>query len=102
MSEYVNKQAPNGAVVSDGIFYTGTGLNIQTGYLLKNNLELALRFTEVLPAAETLRAGIHQYTFGVSKYIVGHSLKIQSDLTRIEIEGEDGSMMYRAQVEVSF
>ncbi|MEQ8531264.1 MAG: porin [Imperialibacter sp.] len=102
MSEYVNKQAPNGPVVSDGTYYTGTGLNIQAGYLLKNNFELALRFTEVLPAVETLRAGIHQYTFGVSKYIVGHSLKIQSDLTRIEIEGGDGSMMYRAQVEVSF
>ncbi|WOK06737.1 porin [Imperialibacter roseus] len=102
MSEYVVKRAPEGAVVMDGAFYTGTGFNVQTGYLLENNFELALRFTEVLPAKETMRADVHQYTLGVSKYIVGHSLKIQSDLTRIEIEGEDGSIMYRAQVEVSF
>ena len=94
-----------------GSFYTGTGFNGQLGYLFKNNWELAGRYTEIAPFRYTGIASsvaklnneiIKQYTFGVSKYIVGHSLKIQSDVTYTEEEDKNDAYGYRLQVELSF
>lgn len=105
MVEYANKKAPAGAVIVDEqgklkeAFYTGVGFNWQAGYLLKNNLEIAARYTNVHPEEVTLRKNTTEYTVGVSKYIVGHSLKIQTDLTYIQEEMNPDLLMYRFQVE---
>ncbi|UII31217.1 OprO/OprP family phosphate-selective porin [Fulvivirga ulvae] len=107
MVEYANKKAHNGPAIVDetgatiGSFYTGSGINIQSGYLFKNNIELAARYTGVEPDKETGKDKNDQYTVGLSKYIVGHALKIQSDITLIDEEGADSQYMYRFQVEFS-
>lgn len=107
MIEYANKKAHNGPAITDetgatiGTFYTGTGFNIQSGYLFKNNIELAGRYTSVDPDDETGKAQNNQYTLGLSKYIVGHALKIQSDISLIDEENADRQYMYRFQVEFS-
>ncbi|MEQ8423066.1 MAG: porin, partial [Cyclobacteriaceae bacterium] len=88
--EYAHKTSPDGAAVLDGsgnfvdAFYTGEGISWQAGYLFKNNFELASRYTQVSPERVTRRNDNTQYTFGISKYFVGHSLKIQSDVTLIK------------------
>lgn len=106
--EYAHKTAPDDPVILDendqfvSAFYTGEGLSAQAGYLFSNNVEIAGRYTAVNPENVTLNPMTKQYTLGVSKYIVGHSLKVQSDVTFIEEEGADDNVMYRLQVELGF
>ena len=108
MVEYVNKQAPDGPLVYDAdgsvtdAFYTGEGFNWQAGYLFKNNLEVAGRYTHVTPEAITGRNPNTQYTLGLSRYFVGHNLKIQTDVSFIEEVNKDDVLMYRLQMEVAF
>jgi len=109
MAEYANKKAPDGPLVYDtdgttvlDAFYTGEGFNWQAGYLFENNLEVAARYTHVSPEAVTGRNPNTQYTLGLSRYFVGHNLKIQTDLTFIEEDNRDDALMYRLQMEVAF
>jgi phosphate-selective porin OprO and OprP len=108
-SEYMNKQASGGAVLKDksNYFLTGRGWNIQSGYLFKNNIEIAARYTIVDPSAEIKMEGledrIREYTLGVSKYFVGHNLKVQSDISHIRnYMDTDPALRYRLQVELAF
>lgn len=71
---------------SDGderFVYVGHGENYQTSYLFKNNYEIVGRFSRVRPYSEIqhLTPEVKQFTVGASKYIRGHRLKLQSDLT---------------------
>lgn len=108
LMEYANKKSPDGPVILDGsgnfvnAFYTGSGISWQAGYLFKNNFEIAGRYTKVTPEKITLRNENTQYTIGVSRYIVGHSLKIQSDVTLIQEDTRDDVLMTRFQVELAF
>ena len=97
-------------------YYTGTGITVQAGYLLKNNLEPAIRYTTIAPElltgdiADQSRDLQEMITFGLSRYVVGHSLKIQTDFSIIN-ETEQGQLtnnesskeyMFRFQVEMAF
>lgn len=109
MFEYANRQTEGNSVVErdangDPVlsFYTGTAYNGQIAYLLKSNFELGLRATMLNQDPDTERLDLRHYTFGLSKYFVGHSLKAQADVTyRQQVSGTD-VMMYRFQVEVAF
>ncbi len=84
-------------------FGTGSGFVIQAGYLFKNNFEPALRFTTIEP--DNFTSGLiseKEYTFGLSRYIVGHSLKVQSDFSYTDFDDSDDQFRYRFQVELSF
>jgi len=110
MGEFVDKQTDTGSpiVLGDtgqviGSFFTGQGLNLQAGYLFKNNLEVSGRYTSIMPNSKTGRNDQTQYTLGVSRYIVGHALKVQSDFSYLEEENvDDPTLMFRLQVEVAF
>ncbi len=109
MSEYANKTVSNGSptiVDTSGAFvesfYTGTAVNTQLGYLFKNTWEIAGRYTLVTPERITTNNGISQYTAGISKYIVGHNLKVQSDFSLIREERKDDELLFRFQVEMAF
>lgn len=108
MIEYVNKKSSETPNVYDeegnflDAFYTGEGLNWQAGYLFKNNLELAGRYTRVTPESITGRNQNTQYTLNLSRYFVGHNLKLQTDVTLIEEDNRDDVLMYRLQVELAF
>lgn len=110
MGEYCNKQSVRTPVVSydsngdpDKSFYTGAGYNFQMGYLFKNKWEVAGRYTLIEPEKITGNAKETQYTLGLSKYIVGHNLKFQSDISLFEEEGNDvPELMFRMQVELAF
>jgi phosphate-selective porin OprO and OprP len=79
----------------------GKGLNVQAGYLLKNNWEVAGRFTKIVPGSILGKAPYDQYTVGVSKFIVGHKLKVQTDLSyQKEKSSTEGQLLYRIQFEL--
>ena len=65
--------------------YTGQGLNIQTSYLFNRKWEIALRNSTLFPSEEIQPlAGYHnrnQTMLGITRYIIGHSLKVQADLS---------------------
>ncbi len=105
MSEFAHKAASDpasydAAGLVDGYYYTGTAFSIQAGYLNSDNVELAGRYTTVNPEDVTGRADFAQYTIGVSKYVSGHDLKVQSDISILAEDGSDSELMFRFQVEL--
>ena len=85
-------------------FITGSGAVVQAGYLFANNLELAARYSKVMPDDTSISGLLEEteYTLGLSKYIVGHSLKIQSDASLIQNPGSSDKFRFRLQLEVAF
>ncbi len=110
MAAYSAREAEQAiAKNSDGtktkaVVNVGSGVNAQMGYLFKNNWEVATRFTYIeLDKKITGKDIERQYTLGVSKYIVGHKLKIQSDVSYLDIQdSKDHELMYRLQIDVHF
>jgi len=113
--EYVNRSTSNGSAVVDATYdlngqiidvnetyYTGSALNLQLGYLMKNNWEIAGRFTQVAPEAITMNNNITQYTLGFSRYIVGHNLKIQGDISYTQEANKEDVILFRLQTEFNF
>ena len=110
MAEYANRQADNPiAVNSDGsetgdVVDVGDGLNLVSGYLFDNDVELTGRYTTISLDKEITGSDLQsQYTFGLSKYFKGHKLKVQTDVSYLDIENNDTSgLMYRMQFELHF
>lgn len=109
MTEYAHRDADDPiAKNSDGtetgdVVQIGEGLNIQSGYLFKNNWEVSGRYSSAtLDEVITGRSPEKQYTFGISKYIVGHSLKVQTDISLIDIENSNDRYLYRLQFDIHF
>jgi len=106
-SEYANKSAEEnvmGYSESGEIRYiTGTGFVVQAGYVLKSNWELTGRFTTVKPDEPDYSAVIleDEYTIGISKYIVEHNLKVQTDFSYRERDSRDNFYLFRLQVELA-
>lgn len=109
MGEYAKRTADEPiAKNSDGtttgdIVQIGDGLNLQTGYLFKTDWEVSGRFTNIeLDGDVTGRNPQKQFTFGLSKYIVGHKLKVQTDVSYLSEDAGTDELMCRLQVEVHF
>jgi len=108
MAEYADKSTgDNNPIVLDGsgkkigTFYTGSGFNVQAGYMFKSNWEPVLRYTDITPQAGVANSET-QYTIGLNKFVVGHKLKIQTDLTFRAINGADDQLFFRTQVDIHF
>lgn len=109
MGEYADRDAKDpfaknsdGSLTGDEV-QVGKGLNLQTGYLFKNNWEVSGRYTNIeLDKNITGKDAENQYTLGVSKYIVGHSLKVQSDISLLEIDNSNDKVMFRLQFDIHF
>ena len=74
------------AVISGGQYiYTGSGLNVQGSYLFDGKWELAARNSTMFPDGEIQPfVGYslwNQSTIGLTRYIIGHSLKVQLDVS---------------------
>ncbi|WP_339889752.1 porin [uncultured Flavobacterium sp.] len=92
----------DGTLTGDAV-QVGQSYNLQTGYLFKNNYEIATRFTQVkLDKTITGENLQKQFTLGVSKYIVGHKLKIQSDVSYLGIQNASDQVMWRLQMDLHF
>lgn len=94
----------------DQTIYTGNGINVQTSYLFPSKWEVALRNSTLLPDNKVKADAGYQYfnqsTIGVTRYILGHNLKIQADASFNYKKGMPKSMYnpyeIRFQVELGF
>lgn len=116
--EYSYKVAPKGALVEidtatneiEAAFFTGNGINVQYSYVFPGKFHLGGRFTRVVPKDELVIDGnepalelgnpLDQYTLGVSKFLSGHTVKVQSDATYITQANMDNSWLFRLQFEI--
>ncbi|WGH74879.1 porin [Tenacibaculum tangerinum] len=109
MGEYAYRDAEDPiAKNSDGtltgdIVQVGSALNLQSGYLFAKNWEVSGRFTNIsLDETITGKGNENQYTIGLSKYIVGHKLKVQTDISYLDVATATNELMYRLQVDIHF
>ena len=109
MAEYANRDAKDplaknsdGSLTGDEV-QVGHGLNIQTGYLVSKTVEVSARYTNIsLDKIITGKDSENQYTLGLSKYVAGHSLKVQTDLSYTDIGLKTDQLLYRLQVDIHF
>lgn len=109
MAEYANRDAKdplaknsNGTLTGDKV-QVGNALNLQSGYLFKTNWEISGRYTNItLDKTITGKGAQNQYTIGASKYIAGHKLKVQTDLSYLDIVNNTNQIMYRLQFDIHF
>ncbi len=85
-----------------GTYYTGFGLNLNAGYLFKSNWEVAGRYTMITPQAATGQSNETEYGIALSKYVVGHKLKVQTDLGYRQISASDDKLFWRIQFDIHF
>lgn len=108
MGEYAKRTADNPiAIDTDGsptgdIVLTGNALNLQAGYLFKCNYEIVGRFTTLEYETVTNALPTKQYTFGVNKFIVGHKLKVQSDINYTTVDGNKDNITFELGFDIHF
>lgn len=109
MGEFANRTAGNeiateldGTTPTGDIVLTGNALNLQAGYLFKNNYEIAARFTTLEYENITGALPTEQYTVGVNKFIVGHKLKVQSDISYTTLDGNEDNITFRLGFDIHF
>ena len=109
MAEYADRDADDpfaknsdGTLTGDEV-QVGKGLNLQAGYLLDSDWEVSGRYTNIDWDKDiTGNVAENQYTFGLSRYIVGHKLKVQTDLSLLQKDGSEDAWMYRLQFDIHF
>ncbi|WP_242120787.1 porin [Aestuariivivens sediminicola] len=84
------------------IVLTGKALNLQAGYMFESNYEIAGRFTSVDYEAITGALPLRQYTLGFNKFIVGHKLKVQSDVSYTSRDGNEDNITFRLGFDLHF
>ena len=109
MGEYAKRTAGDeiateidGTTPTGDIVLTGNALNLQAGYLFKSNYEIVGRFTTLEYEAITTALPTKQYTLGASKYLVGHKLKVQSDISYTSLDGNDDNITFRLGFDIHF
>ncbi len=109
MGEYAKRDAKNpfaknsDNTLTGDVVEVGNAFNYQMGYLLKNNWEVSARHTKIkFDKSITEKGEQNQYTIGVSKYIVGHSLKVQTDISHLKVENGNNELMFRLQFDIHF
>lgn len=109
MGEYAKRTADNeiateidGRTPTGDVVLTGNALNLQAGYLFDNNVEIAGRFTSVNYETITNASPVKQYTLGFNKFVVGHKLKVQSDLTFTNVDGNKDNITFRLGFDLHF
>ena len=109
MAEWADRTAADPiAKNSDGtetgdVVQVGNGLNLQTGYMFPSNWEVSGRYTNIdLDKNITGKDLESQYTLGLSRYIVGHKLKVQTDVSYLDLENKNNEVMWRLQFEIHF
>ena len=110
--EYVDRKTSDGSPLLENSFvdgesidecyYTGESINLQLGFLMKNNWEIAGRYTNVNANDLYDNNDLNQYTIGFSKYVVGHNLKVQTDFSYTTEQGENDKLLFRLQTEFNF
>jgi len=92
----------DGKTKTGAVVNTGSAVNFQGSYLFKNNVELTVRFTSLDFEAITRLSDLRQLTYGISKYVVGHKLKVQADLSFTNANEMKDSVLFRTGFDLHF
>lgn len=109
MGEYGHRSADdafaknaNGTLTGD-VVEIGDGLNLQAGYLFPSDFQVVGRFTTINYDDDFSEEIENQYTLALSKYIVNHKLKVQTDLSYTDLNRNfNDGLLYRLQFELQF
>jgi phosphate-selective porin OprO/OprP len=109
MTAYANKKTEDALVKNSDGSFTGVklqishGLNLLKEYLLSKTIEASSRYTNISLAKDITGKGTeNQDTRGLFKYILGHHLKVQTDL-KLAITGfKTNQLLYRFQIDIHF
>ena len=107
MGEYGHRSAEDafaknssGTLTGD-VVSIGEGFNVQAGYLFPGDYQVVGRYTTIGFDDQITAVVEDQYTLALSKYIVGHKLKIQTDLSYTDLNlGLEDGLTYRLQLEL--
>ena len=108
MAEYADRSATNPiAVELDGtetgdIVTVGSAFNMAVGYFISEKIEVAGRYTTLNYADVTGTSPATMYTLGLNKFVVGHKLKVQSDISYSTKNGESDAIIFRTGFELHF
>lgn len=109
MGEYAKRTADNeiateldGLTPTGDIVLTGNAVNLQAAYLFKSNYEIVGRFTTLEYEDITTALPTRQYTLGFNKFVVGHKLKVQSDISYTSLDGNDDNITFRLGFDIHF
>lgn len=102
-AEYMRREAANPVTANpennsqQRYIFIGEGYLTQLSYLFHNNVELAARVSRISPFDKiAVRENeVQQAEFGITKYLVGHRLKIQGNIlhqTRHRLEAYSGGL----------
>lgn len=109
---YMNRNAKNPITINpediteQEFVFTGDGFDAQLSYIFPSNYEVIGRFSKQKPHKdiEDLTPKSNQYSFGVTKYIWEHALKIQAEVTNTHFDYIDNTSAenwyVRFQVEI--
>ncbi|MGJ8593957.1 MAG: porin [Aquaticitalea sp.] len=109
---YMNRTADNPITINPADInelryaYVGDGYDTQLSYLFENNYELIGRYSHQKPNDKiaNLTPQTNQYSLGITKYIWEHSLKLQTEITKTDLNYFDNSKAenwyVRFQVEI--
>lgn len=109
MGEYADRKADDpiaknedGTLTGD-VVNVGKAINLQMGYVFPSNIAITGRYTNVkFDEIVSSKNDITQYTFGVSKYVAKHKLKIQTDATYENTVASNNKIIYRLQFDIHF
>ena len=101
-AETIEALEADGRTKTGAVVGAGSAINFQGSYLLKNNVEMTLRYTNVDFKEVTRLSDLKQITYGISKYVVGHSLKIQADLTFSQSDTTRDYVLFRTGFDLHF
>ena len=108
MAEYADRSATNPiAVELDGtetgdIVTVGSAFNMAVGYFISEKIEVAGRYTTLNYADVTGTSPTTMYTLGLNKFVVGHKLKVQGDISYSTKNGESDAIIFRTGFELHF
>ena len=108
MAEYADRSATNPiAVELDGtetgdIVTVGSAFNMAVGYFISEKIEVAGRYTTLNYADVTGTSPATMYTLGLNKFVVGHKLKVQGDISYSTKNGESDAIIFRTGFELHF
>lgn len=113
MGAYMTRIADDPITINPDLFipelrhvFTGSGYDLQLSYLFKNNYEVIGRLSQQNPHSDIrmFEPDIRQLSFGITRYIWEHSLKLQTEITHSQnkyfIDNDTNSWYLRFQVEI--
>ena len=108
MAEYADRSATKPiAMELDGtetgdIVTVGSAFNMAAGYFISEKIEVAGRYTTLNYADVTGTSPATMYTLGLNKFVVGHKLKVQGDISYSTKNGESDAIIFRTGFELHF